>query len=475
MMLRQLPQDFKDMLSGCVDSDVAAKVISALEDTEPVVSARTNKLKNIAPAAGLEPVPWLPDRGFYTDIRPLFAADPAWHQGLYYVQDASSMIMTEAVRRAVEILPDGPVRYLDACAAPGGKTIAAIEALPAGSAVLANEFDRKRAGALLENLAKNGVPTVAVSNIDGAVLGKLGPAFDIVAVDAPCSGEGMMRKEPEAIRQWTRGFVESCAALQRDILAGVWNALRPGGVLIYSTCTFNRQENEENVRFIVETLGAESVDLGLDTYPGVLSGFDTPFHCYRLMPGFVRGEGLFIAALRKTDGEGNRIPRMKGTFSKAAPIALKAAGTWLRESENYTIFADGADAFAAVPATQAAFMAYLAASLHLLRCGLPLGRIKGKDAVPAWELSFSTAFRNDSMPQLPLDYSAAMTYLHGDSLSYIPDSLPKGFATSTFGGVPLGFIKNIGRRANNLYPEALRLRMNPDALATPQQLITTEL
>lgn len=475
MMLRQLPREFKDMLRGCVGTDVAEKVVSFLEETEPVVSARTNKLKNIAPAVGQEPVPWLSDRGFYADVRPLFAADPAWHQGLYYVQDASSMIMTETVRRAAAILPSGPLRYLDACAAPGGKTIAAVEALPAGSAVLANEFDRKRAGALLENLAKHGFPAVAVSNIDGATLGKFGPVFDIVAVDAPCSGEGMMRKEPEAIRQWNRGLLESCAALQRDILAGVWNALRPGGVLIYSTCTFNRQEDEENVRFIAESLGAESIDLGLETYPGVLGGFDTPYHCYRLMPGFVRGEGLFIAALRKMDGNGSRVPRMKGAFSKAAPIAIKSADAWLREPGEYTVFANGADAFAAVPAAQATFMAYLAASLRLLRCGLPLGHIKGKDAVPAWELSFSTAFLKDSMPQLPMDYSAAMTYLHGDSLSDVPDGLPKGFATATFGGMPLGFIKNIGRRANNLYPEALRLRMNPDTLAMPQPLITTEL
>lgn len=474
-MMRTLPPEFKNMLPGCIGAEAAARVMSALEDTEPSVSARANRLRGIAPAPGMQPVPWLPDSGFYTDGRPLFAADPAWHQGLYYVQDASSMIMTEAVRRAAATLPSGPLRYLDACAAPGGKTIAAIEAIPAGSAVLANEFDRKRAGALLENLAKNGFPTVAVSNIDGAALGKLGPVFDIVAVDAPCSGEGMMRKEPEAIRQWSRGLVESCAAVQRDILAGVWDALRPGGVMIYSTCTFNRLENEDNVRFIAEELGGESVDLGLDEYPGVARGTDTSCFCYHLMPGLVRGEGLFIAALRKSGGEGARTPRMKGAFAKAAPAAMGAAAKWLREPESFTVFADGADTFSACPAGQAPFMAYLAASLRLLRCGLPLGRIKGKDVVPAWELAFSTAFRADAMPQLPLDYGAAMAYLHGDSLSDVPDILPKGFATATFGGAPLGFIKNIGRRANNLYPEALRLRMNPDALTMPQPLITTEL
>lgn len=228
MSPRELPEGFTAMLSESLPGDVAATLAAALSDTEPSVSVRSNALRGISPAEGFKLVPWL-GTGIYLDERPVFAADPAWHQGLYYVQDASSMIMTEAVREIVRQRGDGAsLRFLDACAAPGGKTISATEALPAGSAVLANEYDRKRAGALTENLGKYGCPDIAVCNSDAARLGKLGPVFDIIAVDAPCSGEGMMRKEPEAIRQWSRSLVESCAALQREILAGVWDALKPG-------------------------------------------------------------------------------------------------------------------------------------------------------------------------------------------------------------------------------------------------------
>lgn len=465
---RTLPPAFVEMLRGY--GSVAEPLLDALAGTEPSLAVRVNNIKGIVPAIEADAVPWLPGRGFYLEQRPLFAADPAWHQGLYYVQDASSMAMTAVVDEICRrYYGDQPVRYLDACAAPGGKTIAAIEALPQGSVVLANEYDRKRSAALLENVAKHGYPSVALSCADAASLGKLGPVFDIVAVDAPCSGEGMMRKEPEAVAQWSEGLVAACANTQRDILAGVWQCLKPGGVLIYSTCTFNRVENEHNLAFIVENLGGESIPLATGAYPGVCVGLDTPYHCYRFMPGHVRGEGLFVAAVRKPD-ESFREPKMKPLQAKVPTAVADFAGAHLADADGMALFADTAESFSVCPVSQAPFMAYLVSKLRLLRRGLPLCTIKGRDLLPAWELAFSTALRAASFPTLDLDLGAALAYLHGDSLSDIPADLPKGIAAACYGGRPLGFIKNIGRRANNLYPEALRLRMDSAAAASAHHI-----
>ena len=470
MSKRSIPQEFIQLLRS-YGNPAAETLIEALENSEPEVSFRVNALKGIEAAGKTDPVPWLPGRGFYLAERPVFAADPKWHQGLYYVQDASSMAMTAVVDRIIQQYFAGqPVRYLDACAAPGGKTISAIEALPAGSAVLANEYDRRRASALIENTGKHGFPALAISTVDAAALGKLGPVFDIVAVDAPCSGEGMMRKEEEAVNQWSQGLIDSCASLQRHILEGVWSALKPGGVLIYSTCTFNRLEDEENLRFIAEELGAESIDLDLDRYDGIQKGFSTPYHCYRFMPGCVRGEGLFIAALRKAEAD-VREPKMKASKAKTPDAASAFAAKYLIEPEKYTLVPSDADSFSAVPAQQADFFAYLAANLKLSRVGLPLCRIKGRDALPCWELAFSTAFNQKAMPAIELDRQAALEYLHGESLHDIDASTPRGFALATYQGRPLGFVKNIGNRANNLYPEALRLRMTPADMPEPTPLI----
>ena len=251
-MSRTLPQGFIEMLAGYGCPEVTDKLVEALATSDPSLAVRANTAKGMEIKAQGDSVPWLDGKAVYLDRRPNFALDPAWHQGLYYVQDASSMILTHIVKKiAAEIFGDAPLRYLDACAAPGGKSIAAAEALPAGSCLLSNEYDPRRAAVLAENMAKYGMPGSAVSQGDTSRLAALGEIFDIVAVDAPCSGEGMMRKEPEAIAQWTPQLIDSCATLQRDILANAWRALRGGGVLFYSTCTFNRREDEENLAYII--------------------------------------------------------------------------------------------------------------------------------------------------------------------------------------------------------------------------------
>lgn len=449
------------MLRSYGRDEFIVPLLRALADTDPSVAVRVNSRRGAAFDIDGEAVPWLPGRGLYLDRRPNFALDPAWHQGLYYVQDASSMAMTAVVGQIVsEIFDNRPLRYLDACAAPGGKSIAAAEALPNGSILVSNEYDRHRASVLAENVAKYGMASVAVAHGDTSRIARLGEVFDIVAVDAPCSGEGMMRKEPEAIAQWSPDLIADCAALQRKILAECWQALAPGGVMIYSTCTFNRSEDEENLGYIIDELGGEPIELSLKDYPGVATGFDAPAPCYRFMPGLVRGEGLFIAAVRKPDGRkadfrAKPKPQVKSLDAEKFMRQVLVAG------DEFVLRQDKDGSFYAIPRCDSAFFDYLADRLQLMSCGITLCNVKGRDLAPAWQLAFNEQFAVSSLPTLSLDREAALRYLHGESLANVPDGLPKGFATVTYDGEPLGFVKNIGRRANNLYPDALRLRLDP--------------
>lgn len=470
-----LPEEFEKMVRAYGDT-YAATLLDALA-TESSVSVRANTLKGAAPLPADGPVPWCPT-GVYLAERPLFAADAAWHQGLYYVQDASSMVYTTVVADIVARFFNGDaVRYLDACAAPGGKTIAALEALPHDSFVVANELDRRRANILYENITKYGAPNVAVTRGDASALGRLHSVFDIIVVDAPCSGEGMMRKEEEAVRQWSPALIESCAATQREILASLWSALKPGGVLIYSTCTFNRSENEDNVAFIAGELGGESIDLNLDRFNGVLKGFDTALHSYRFTPGHIRGEGLFIAALRKpgdaSDTPAPRTARDKkhGKEQRAPRAAGDFAHAHVANAADY-VEIDTAERTELVPRRHQQFVADVVKATGALRAGIPLCTVKGRDTVPCHELAVSAALVPGSFPEWEVDYPAAMAYLRGESLADVPDTLPKGTVLLLHNGRPLGFAKNIGRRANNLYPDAFRLRLDARVLNEQKPLIT---
>lgn len=431
-------------------SDYADTLLAAL-DEPATVSVRANTLKGAYPKADARRVPWC-ESGFYLSSKPLFAADPAWHQGMYYVQDASSMVYAEAVRRVYKRFFDGVsgLRYLDACAAPGGKTGCAVEALPADAFVVANELDRHRANILVENMTRTGAVNVAISSTDAARFGAVASSFDIIAVDAPCSGEGMMRKEPEAVSQWSQTLISECADRQRYILRNIWPALKPGGVLLYSTCTFNRMENEETASFIVSELGGEAVDLGLDDFAGVLPG-------YRFTPGFIEGEGLFIAAFRKTDGDASSAKKKKKRI--IIPSRPSAFVSSVLNTDGLSEVSYGGAQWV-VPEAHADFVDTLSGATGLLRPGLCVATVKGRDLVPTHDLALSVLLRRDSFPVFELDYRSAISYLRGEGFSEMPSGLPRRYVLAEYSGRPLGFVKNVGRRANNLYPDPWRLRLD---------------
>lgn len=466
--MRTLPQDFVAEIES-YNAPWGERLLEALRTTAPSVSLRINPLKAVdvkdfrLPES--EPVEWS-RTGFYLSERPVFALDPAWHQGRYYVQDSSSMAVEAVVREVVaKYLPEKRTpALLDACAAPGGKTIAAMSALPEGSCVIANEFTPDRARILAENLSKYGSPDlVAVTSCDVARFGIFEEAFDIVIADVPCSGEGMMRKDEQAVAQWSPQLVADCAELQSEIIGKLWSTVRPGGFLIYSTCTFNRHENEDNVAAFASETGAEPIAIeALESMPTVSSGLNLGLPWYRFIPGLVRGEGLFMAVLRKPGNPDatpwkapRRIPGMQST-----PLAAEAARLSGLDTADFA-FAPLTGANAGVFAYRKCHSDFLRTAMGLrpLLSGIPVAGVKGRDLAPAPELALSAALSKDTFPSVELDRRAALEYLRGNALADLPDGLPRGYIIACHEGFPMGFAKNIGRRANNLYPDRWRLRL----------------
>ena len=440
----KLPELFVKQLQELVPDEWEA-LVDAITSTEPSVAVRVNDARGVTLPCSAQQVPWC-DQGFYLVDRPAFTFDPDWHAGRYYVQDASSMFISHVIKQLIH----EPVRYLDLCAAPGGKTTAALQALPTGSLVVANEIVPPRARVLADNIIRWGNPHCVVTSNSPAHFGKLTHFFDIIATDVPCSGEGMMRKDDEAVAQWSPQLVEQCAERQRGILADAWNALRPGGLLIYSTCTYNRQENEEIADFIVNKLGATSLELPVEPSWNIHPAIGSDCHCYRFMPHRVDGEGLFMAVFRK-DGDAPRQDiRIKGKNTKKCDEIGK---NWLADPDHFTIEQQG-DLLTATPVEWRNEVAALRASLNVLHAGVELATVMGRKTMPHHALAMSTAKAADAFPVCEVDYPTALRYLRGESITI---DGPRGYALIAHEGAVMGFANNLGNRANNLYPKPQRI------------------
>lgn len=447
----ELNKDFVNRIEELFGKELYSRFSQALE-SEPVVSIRYNEPK-MAVDEELKSVPWA-SKGRYLPVRPAFTADPLFHAGCYYVQEASSMFLGQVVEQFVK----EPVRALDLCAAPGGKSTHLHSLLPTGSMLVSNEPMPLRAQVLAENITKWGNPSSVVTKNMPADFSRFRNFFDLVVVDAPCSGEGMFRKEPKAVEQWSVSNVEMCAERQREILADIWSSLRPGGLLVYSTCTFNSEENEQNVRWIAEELGAEPLAVEIPAewnITGSLSGDDTPV--YRFIPGMTEGEGFFLAVLRKGGDEPLEQPRQQRW--QPVPEKLKREiEKWVENSASFNFVLNG-DVVTAMPKEHTSAMLALQQKLCLLYCGLPLATVKNGKLLPMHSLAMSTALCRDAFPAVELELEQALAYLHREALPL--SSQPLGHLLMTYKSVPLGFVKNIGNRANNLYPAEWRIRKNP--------------
>lgn len=420
----------------------------------PVTSLRLNpaKCKDMPTSISSfvsNSVPWCKD-GLYLYERPQFTFDPHLHQGLYYVQDASSMAIAAVIN---QISGDTPISYLDVCAAPGGKTTCAISSLPTGSVVVANEYDHRRSSILYENIAKWGAKDVVVSRGDTSKLTQLRQLFDIVSVDAPCSGEGMMRKDMQAVEQWSPRLVDSCASLQREIISNVIDCIKPGGHLIYSTCTFNLKENEENVEWMINEFDLSPVKIErLDANEKIGKGIDCDFPCYRFIPGRIDGEGLFLAVLKRQESSGLE-RSIDIRCKKIDRTGCKDLVTWIYpDMDLWTINNE----IWAASCVNADLIRNIASKLDTIAQGTHIATIKGKDIIPTHELALSEILNKKVFSSEEVTLDQALSFLHKDNISLSPDT-PRGFVLLTYKSVPLGFVKNIGNRSNNLLPKQWRI------------------
>lgn len=405
------PKEFIEYTSRLFGEERWQKFLDSFGQETPV-SVRYNPFKLVSDMFDGERVPWCKDAYWLKD-RPKFTLDPLLHAGAYYVQEAGSMFLDQVLRQYVST----PVCMLDLCAAPGGKSTLARAALPEGSLLISNEPDRRRANILMENMQKQGHRDVYVTNNYAKDFRASKIMLDVILTDVPCSGEGMFRRDEGAIKEWSVQNVRKCAELQRSIVEEIWHCLRPGGLLIYSTCTFNLQEDEENVRWIMEELGADILPVETRQEWGItgslLDGFEVPV--YRFIPGITRSEGLFMCVLRK-HGESQ-------TCHRPVEKQLKR--------------------------------------LRILYDGAPKGERKGKDIIPSHaEALLAPSYiggMDNAYPCVELSLEDALRYLHREAI-ILPDDTPKGYIAVTYNGLRLGFVKNLGNRANNLYPKEWAIR-----------------
>lgn len=448
-----LPQAFQTQMRAQLGADFPDFETALIGETP--VSIRVNPRKIAFDTSALDRVPWCAD-GFYLPERPSFTLDPLFQAGAYYVQEASSMLLNEALKQTVNLTR--PLRVLDLCAAPGGKSTLLASAVHPDSLLICNEVIRSRVSVLRENVDKWGYPNVVVSHHDPQEMDKLAGFFDVVMVDAPCSGEGLFRKDPDAVREWSEANVQLCSARQKRILAAAAPLLDQGGVLIYSTCTYNDAENRDNVAYLLEN-GFQNRSLNLPPDWNIAerkTGDAVGYQCY---PHRVRGEGFFISVFQKTSFTSpvKLDARTFRSIRALRPRETASAAKWLRNPTDFSFWEKpNGDVMALPKALEKQFL-FLDVALHNKGFGLEMGQFKGQDFIPAHTLALSTAI-DPNLPAIALSKENALRYFKKENL--VLDEPAKGWLLAQYNGLNLGWVKGVGNRVNNYLPKDWRIRMD---------------
>jgi 16S rRNA C967 or C1407 C5-methylase (RsmB/RsmF family)/NOL1/NOP2/fmu family ribosome biogenesis protein len=426
--------------------------LNSLQQPAPV-SIRLNAMKKCTTKG--QPVPWC-DSGIYLAERPSFTLDPEFHAGAYYVQEASSMLLEQAVKQHVAL--DQPLRVLDLCAAPGGKSTHLLSLISSNSLLVSNEVIRSRVPILSENIQKWGYPNVVVTNNDPVAIGRLRGFFDVILVDAPCSGEGLFRKDPDSVHHWSVENASLCASRQQRILLDVWPALKENGILIYSSCTYNPEENENNLKRLSEEKSMMFLPLQLPESWGVEELRKGHVTGYRCLPHHVAGEGFFIAAMRKQAAENPVTPtRSKNKWLPASNKISVELSDWLSAPEQFSLVSE-INTVLAIPTSLLPAVQFLSDHLNVLHKGVALAEVKQGKKIPEHALALSAILQKRNFPAIELDKTQAIAYLRRDNLRV--DDRKKGFALITFRGNLLGWVNVLDQRINNLYPSSWRIRMS---------------
>ncbi|MFM6924704.1 MAG: methyltransferase RsmF C-terminal domain-like protein, partial [Ferruginibacter sp.] len=441
---------------------------------EQVTSIRFNpnkKVNTIPDVAGgqysifnirSDKVPWC-DEGFYLAERPSFTLDPLFHAGAYYVQEASSMFLEEVLKQTVDL--SKPLRVLDLCAAPGGKSTLIQSVISAGSLLVSNEVIKTRVNILTENITKWGAANVIVTNNDPKDFQRLQNYFDVIVVDAPCSGSGLFRKDPNAIDEWSENNVTLCAQRQQRILADIMPSLKEGGVLIYSTCSYSKQEDEEIEDWLIQEFKVESVKLKVDEGWGIVETVSENKNSfgYRFYPDKVKGEGFFISAFKKaastediSEGKMHHAAASRAKMKNKQAVTAKEIETvkpLLKHGDDY-IFLKQHEEVIAFPGHLDTDLAIIQSALYIKKAGVILGTIIRNELIPAHDLAVSKII-HDAVPAIEIERDLALQYLRRHDFTL--ETELRGWVLLTYQQLPLGWIKVMPNRINNYYPREWRI------------------
>ena len=455
-----LPNDLLNSLEGIKGFDKEA-FVKVHESGEQVTSIRINPFKSsmvngewsIVNQISNFPIPnskipWC-NTGYYLDTRPSFTFDPLFHAGCYYVQEASSMFLEQALKQTVDL--SKPLKILDLCAAPGGKSTHLLSLISKDSLLVSNEVIRSRANVLNDNIGKWGSSNVIVTNNDPKDFQRLESYFDVIVIDAPCSGSGLFRREPEAIEEWSEQNVELCSQRQQRILADVLPALKSGGLLIYSTCSYSIKEDEQLANWLVTELKVKSEKLKVKSDWGIIESEIG----YRFWPDKVKGEGFFISGFKKNNEENDEFYLPKVKPDKFSSWQLEVLKKYIKgEGVGYIKYGKIIHAITEPLLTD---LNLLSSKLRLVNCGVKVGEIIKDKLVPEHGLALSNITSN-SIQQIELPFEKAIQYLKKKELDIQTDK--KGWTLVTYQQHPLGWINILPTRINNYYPKELRILKN---------------
>ncbi len=440
----QLPSALLRSLAGLKGFDKESfETVHSSE--EQFTSIRLNPLKLAAIQNQKSKIPWT-EYGYYLESRPSFTFDPLFHAGCYYVQEASSMFLEQVLRQTTDL--SKRIRVLDLCAAPGGKSTHIQSLISADSLLVSNEVIRSRAGILKDNMVKWGSTNVVVTNNDPKDFARLPGYFDVIVVDAPCSGSGLFRRDPDAIAEWSENNVSLCSQRQQRILADVWPALKKNGILIYSTCSYSRQEDEDIVDWLKKEFSVAHFTLSFDPGWGIVVSEEG---C-RFWPDKVMGEGFFIASFQKKQGDVSVTPKISG---KAEPITSKERtiiNKWVKPDG--LSFIKHEDTVYAWPEVMYNDFNLLLGQLRVVYSGVLAGKLMRDKLIPEHSLAMSGLVA-DSVGKIDLSYEDAIKYLQRKEFK--PDTELMGWQLIAFQGHPLGWVNILPNRINNYYPKELRI------------------